>query len=83
MREAGFADVTMQRFKWPTNAWPRERRYKELGVWNNENINAGWEAISMAPLTRALGWTRQEVIVLLAENRKEFNDTSIHAYFSM
>ncbi|KXH33417.1 methyltransferase domain-containing protein [Colletotrichum nymphaeae SA-01] len=81
--EAGFTDVTMQHFKWPTNPWPKEARHKELGAWNNENLAQGWEAICMAPLTRALEWTREEVIVLMAENRKDFADRNIHAYFSI
>ncbi|KAF6802145.1 methyltransferase domain-containing protein [Colletotrichum sojae] len=80
---AGFVDVTMQRFKWPTNSWPKEGRYKEIGMWNNENIHQGWEGICMAPLTRGLGLSQSEVLVLMAENRKEFNDRNIHAYFSM
>ncbi|KAG7049956.1 methyltransferase domain-containing protein [Colletotrichum scovillei] len=83
MMEAGFTDVTMRHFKWPTNSWPKEARHKELGVWHNENLSQGWEGICMAPLTRALEWTREEVIVLMAENRKDFADRNIHAYFSI
>ncbi|KAF6844218.1 methyltransferase domain-containing protein [Colletotrichum musicola] len=80
---AGFVDVTMQRFKWPTNSWPKEWRYKEIGMWNNENIHQGWEGICMAPLTRGLGWSQSEVLVLMAENRKEYDDRNIQAYFSI
>nr|XP_036580267.1 methyltransferase domain-containing protein [Colletotrichum truncatum]KAF6788100.1 methyltransferase domain-containing protein [Colletotrichum truncatum] len=83
MIESGFKDVVMVQYKWPTNAWPKDKRFKELGMWSNENILQGWEGVCMAPFTRALGWTREEVLVLLAETRKEFNDTSIHAYFSL
>ncbi|OHE94894.1 methyltransferase domain-containing protein [Colletotrichum orchidophilum] len=83
LMETGFTGVTMQHFKWPTNPWPKEARHKELGVWHNENLAQGWEAICMAPLTRALQWTKNEVLVLMAENRKEFCDRSIHAYFSI
>ncbi|KXH67494.1 TAM domain methyltransferase [Colletotrichum salicis] len=81
--EMGFTDVTMQHFKWPTNSWPKEARHKELGVWNNENLTQGWEAICMAPLTRALYWTKNEVLVLMSENRRDFCDRNIHAYFSI
>ncbi|EXF84018.1 TAM domain methyltransferase [Colletotrichum fioriniae PJ7] len=83
LMETGFTGVTMQHFKWPTNPWPKEPRHKELGVWNNENLTQGWEAICMAPLTRALRWTKNEVLVLMAENRKDFCDRNIHAYFSI
>nr|XP_036582006.1 methyltransferase domain-containing protein [Colletotrichum truncatum]KAF6790563.1 methyltransferase domain-containing protein [Colletotrichum truncatum] len=83
MIEAGFTDVVMQQLKWPTNSWPKERRFKELGICGGENIDQGWEAVCMAPLTRALGWSREEVLVLLAENRKDFRNKDIHAYFSI
>ncbi|KAK2010110.1 hypothetical protein LZ32DRAFT_607868 [Colletotrichum eremochloae] len=32
MAEAGFEDAQLQRFKWPTNGWPRDERHKGLGV---------------------------------------------------
>ncbi|KAF6803914.1 methyltransferase domain-containing protein [Colletotrichum sojae] len=78
--EAGFTDVTYQQFKWPLNPWPKDRRHKELGLWNNQNLNDALEAVYMAAYTRILGWTKEEVLVFMAEVRKEVNDTSIHAY---
>lgn len=83
MIEAGFTDVIMQQLKWPTNPWPKEKRYKELGMWGAENMDEGWEAICMAPLTRAFGWTREEVLLMMVQNRKDFHDKNIHAYISM
>ncbi|KAF5524509.1 Secondary metabolism regulator LAE1 [Colletotrichum aenigma] len=83
MIQAGFTDVVMQQLKWPTSPWPKEKRYKNLGYWGGENIEAGWEAVCMAPLTRALGWSREEVLVLLAQNRQDFRNRDIHSYFSI
>ncbi|KAK1848085.1 methyltransferase domain-containing protein [Colletotrichum chrysophilum] len=83
LMELGFEDVTMPQFKWPVNSWPKEQKYKDLGEWNNENLMLGWEGICMAPLTRALGWTKEEVHIFMMHNRKEFNDKSIHQYFSI
>ncbi|KAI8278546.1 hypothetical protein K4K60_006199 [Colletotrichum sp. SAR11_57] len=83
LMKLGFEDVTMQQFKWPVNSWPKEQKYKDLGEWNNENLMLGWEGICMAPLTRALGWTKEEVHIFMMHNRKEFNDKSIHQYFSI
>ncbi|TDZ35791.1 Secondary metabolism regulator LAE1 [Colletotrichum spinosum] len=79
--DVGFLDVEMHIYKWPTNTWPKLAKYQELGVWNNANIGGGIEALSMAPLTRALGWTKEEVQVLLAGVRKDLNNRSIHAYW--
>ncbi|KXH44122.1 hypothetical protein CSIM01_04426 [Colletotrichum simmondsii] len=83
MVEVGFEDVECRRYKWPTNPWPKDPKYKELGAWNYENMAPHWEAFIMAPLTRALDWTREEVLVLAMEARKDLGDRNIHAYFTI
>ncbi|GJC85656.1 putative methyltransferase tdiE [Colletotrichum liriopes] len=83
MSEIGFEDVHIRRFKWPTNSWPKDQRHKELGIWNHENLAPHLEGLLMAPLTRALDWTREEVSLLAMEARKDLADRSIHAYFNM
>ncbi|KAF6831670.1 methyltransferase domain-containing protein [Colletotrichum musicola] len=80
LEETGFVDVTMDVYKWPSNGWPKEPRYKELGLWQHENMMAGIEGFTIAPFTRALGWSPMEVQVFLAEVRKDMKDRSIHAY---
>ncbi|KAK1485031.1 hypothetical protein CCUS01_15364 [Colletotrichum cuscutae] len=81
MVEVGFEDVALNTYKWPTNTWPKDEHFKELGSWNNENFMTGMEAITMAPLTRALDWSPEEVRVFLIEVRKNGNDRNIHAYW--
>ncbi|GKT95210.1 methyltransferase domain-containing protein [Colletotrichum tofieldiae] len=83
MSEIGFEDVHIRRFKWPTNSWPKDQRHKELGIWNHENLAPHLEGLLMAPLTRALDWTREEVSLLAMEARKDLADRSIHAYFNI
>ncbi|OBR15657.1 TAM domain methyltransferase [Colletotrichum higginsianum IMI 349063] len=80
MIEAGFVDVEMQMYKWPHNEWPKEPRYKKLGYWTQENFGAALEAICMAPFTRVLNWTRDEVNVFLIDVRKDLKNKSYHAY---
>ncbi|KAL3301596.1 methyltransferase domain-containing protein [Colletotrichum asianum] len=82
MKEVGFVDLYVKKFKWPTNTWPRDSHFKEIGEWANVNYLSGIEGWVMAPLTRALGWKKEEVQVLLIDVRKEFNDRNIHAYWS-
>ncbi|KAK1970888.1 S-adenosyl-L-methionine-dependent methyltransferase [Colletotrichum sublineola] len=83
LKEVGFVDVTISKFKWPINPWPKDPYYKELGAWCLENTLEGLEGFSMAPLTRALGWTREEVNIFLIEVRKKTRDTSIHGYIPL
>jgi hypothetical protein len=39
-------------------------------------MNEALEAVTLGYLTRALGWSEEEIQVLLAEVRNEFNDKS-------
>ncbi|KAK1723292.1 S-adenosyl-L-methionine-dependent methyltransferase [Colletotrichum acutatum] len=83
MADVGFEDVHLERYKWPTNTWPKDRNYKELGAWTYENLAVNWEGFIMAPLTRAHNWTKEEVMLLAMEARKDLSDRSIHAYFTI
>jgi len=81
--EAGFEDVVEYHFKWPSNTWPRDPKFKSIGAWNHENILAGLQGFLMAALTRGLGWSSEEVDVLAAHARRDMKDKSIHAYWPM
>ncbi|KAH7183588.1 S-adenosyl-L-methionine-dependent methyltransferase [Fusarium flagelliforme] len=83
LSEAGFTEIVDMRFKWPINHWPKDKKYKELGVWHHENAASALESVTMAPITRAFEWTVDEVQVLLASVRKELNDPKIHGYWPM
>ncbi|KAM0328733.1 hypothetical protein ACHAQA_005146 [Verticillium albo-atrum] len=77
----GFKNVQQIVYKWPQNEWPKDPKYKELGMWNLENITSGLHGLSAAVYTRVLGWTNEELEILLAKVRRELKDTSIHAYW--
>lgn len=88
MEAAGFVDVKEIRYKWPSNRWPRDPKYKELGMWNLENFSRGLSGFSLALFTRpkdagGLGWSVEEMEVFLTGVRKELRDTSMHMYFPL
>ncbi|VTT77826.1 unnamed protein product [Fusarium fujikuroi] len=60
IKNIGFEDVVVEKFKWPINSWPRDKKAKLLGSWCYTNMACGLEAFTMAPLTRAHGWTPEE-----------------------
>lgn len=80
MSKVGFVDVSLNRFKWPTNPWPKDKKHKEIGAWNKVNWIDALEALSIAPFTRIHGWSKEEVTVLLAHVRKDLINPTIHAY---
>ncbi|TEA22184.1 Secondary metabolism regulator LAE1 [Colletotrichum sidae] len=83
LKDVGFEDVHIQRFKWPTCSWPKDTKYRELGIWVYDNITSGLEAFLMAPLTRALNWKKEEVLILAMQIRKDMANRNIHAYYNM
>ncbi|OHW96197.1 hypothetical protein CSPAE12_05081 [Colletotrichum incanum] len=80
LEEIEFVDTRIQLFKWPTDSWPRDQKHKELGYWNYENLKTSFEAFS-PPFIRALGWTKEEVLVTVAL-RKDLGNKSVHAYYN-
>ncbi|KAH7243895.1 S-adenosyl-L-methionine-dependent methyltransferase [Fusarium solani] len=81
MEAVGFEGVVETVYKWPTNHWPRDKKYKDLGKWSLINTDYALEAAALAPLTRGLGWSREEVLALVARARKALRDTTVHAYW--
>jgi len=81
MEAAGFVNVTQRVYKWPMNTWPRDKKYKELGMWAEQNLLNGLYAFSAALFTRALGWSPEELELFLVDVRKNVRDRSIHSYW--
>lgn len=78
--EAGFTDITEKHFQWPSNTWAKGARMKTLGTYWQEDMLRGLEAMSLAVLTRAYGMTKDEIVAMLPDVRKDINDKGIHAY---
>ncbi|KAF9871074.1 methyltransferase domain-containing protein [Colletotrichum karsti] len=83
MKEAGFVDITVKKYVWPLNSWPKDKKLKEIGRWHHVNLDQGFEGLSLALFTRALNWTKEEVLALCAEARKELKSKSTHAYWNV
>lgn len=83
MEEAGFEDVFEKTYKWPTNSWPRDSKYKTLGKWTLLNMDQMLEPAVLAPLTRILGWTKEEALMVATNARKVLRNTKVHAYWPM
>ncbi|KAF4992380.1 hypothetical protein FDECE_13736 [Fusarium decemcellulare] len=80
MEDAGFIDVGQEIVKIPIGGWPKDPSRKELGKYQLIQQIQGAESYTPAVFSRVLGWTDEEIQVLLAKIRKEFSDPSIHLY---
>ncbi|KAJ4206942.1 hypothetical protein NW759_014132 [Fusarium solani] len=83
LKEQGFVNVTRKTFKWPINTWPKDPKYKEIGLWTLANIERNLEAISTILLAHGLGMSRDEILVFLSEVRAEMRNPRVHAYWEV
>ncbi|KAJ4288843.1 hypothetical protein N0V88_007172 [Collariella sp. IMI 366227] len=81
--DAGFKNVRQVNFKWPSNTWPKERKWKEIGAFANINMTAAVQGLTMLLFTQVLGWSTIEVEVLLVDVRKDLKNRDYHAYWPM
>ena len=80
---AGFTDITVEKFKWPGNRWPKDAKLKELGMYTHSMFGDSLTGLSQALFTRVLGWSMEELELFLVDVRKEMKDTKIHCYYDM
>ncbi|KAF7555980.1 hypothetical protein G7Z17_g1687 [Cylindrodendrum hubeiense] len=86
LKDAGFTGIVEVKEKWPLNAWPKDPRYKQIGIWTYENGTQALEPLSLATFTRpkgagGLGWGIEDLQLLLAGVRKDFRNLGIHSYW--
>ena len=78
--DAGFEGVVEHRYKLPIGGWSKDKRLKEIGMYNRLHWEQGIEGWCLYLLTNFLHWSPEEVTVYLAEMKKALRDKSIHAY---
>lgn len=83
LADAGFTNINQTIYRWPQNRWPKDKKFKELGMWVLEDLGGGLEGLSLALFTRVLGWSKEETEVFLAGVRQDMKNTRIHAYWNM
>ncbi|KAJ4289978.1 hypothetical protein N0V88_006779 [Collariella sp. IMI 366227] len=79
--DAGFQNVVQFEYKWPVNPWPKDRKWKEIGMWAQRNLLDGLQGASLALFTKALGWSTVQLETFLVQVRKDIQNRKIHAYF--
>lgn len=79
--EAGFPAVEEKHGYWPSNAWPKSPKLKEIGTWANMSLSSGFEGFLLALGTRDQGWSPEEVTVLAAKAKADMNNRNIHTYW--
>ncbi|OLN87734.1 Phosphoethanolamine N-methyltransferase 3-like protein 2 [Colletotrichum chlorophyti] len=81
IEDAGFENIHHERFRIPIGPWPKDPYYRDIGIHNLIQYLDGLEGFSLRSFCGALGWTQEEVLVLLAEVRNELKSGAYHAMF--
>ncbi|KAJ5899528.1 hypothetical protein N7495_004272 [Penicillium taxi] len=79
MKEIGFEDIEQRVYKVPTNPWPEDKKWKEIGRYMETNWLEALSGWSYKPFL-ALGWSKPEIEVFLVDVRKSIQDRNVHAY---
>lgn len=73
-KEVGFVDVVHKQWKVPIGGWPKDPKLKSIGLYNGLFIDQSLDGSAVFPIGEILGWTQEEVTVLVAQMRKAIHD---------
>jgi len=83
IREAGFAVPVERVFHVPIGTWPKNKVLKTVGLYWRTILLDGLQAIALGPLTRGLGWSREQVELFLVDVRKAYYDNAATMYMTL
>ncbi|KAF9766673.1 hypothetical protein IL306_000890 [Fusarium sp. DS 682] len=83
MREAGFTDLFSKSWKLPIGGWPQDKNLKQIGLYNGAFIDHSIDAFAIFPIGEILGWSREEVTVLVSQMRKALKEPRALPYFTV
>lgn len=83
MANAGFVDVEHRVFKVPTGGWPRDPKMKKVGLYNGSCVDQSLDGYVLYPIGEVLGWTMEEIMVLVAQMRRALLDPRTMPYYEL
>lgn len=81
-KTAGFINIHEEVVKVPIGPWAKDHELKEIGMMNLVQLLEGLEAFSLKVFLM-LGYTEQEIIVMLAKVRQELKERKFHSYITL
>lgn len=79
----GFVDIKEEVIKVPLNPWEKDLHQKDVGRWYNLGMTQGLEACTLGPFTRMFGWSKEDVLRLTNDVKKEICSRKYHVYHLM
>ena len=76
-------DVEEHIVKLPVGPWPKDKRLKNIGLFEMVNMDEGLEGLTMMLFTRALEWSPERVQLFLKGVREEVKNKEVHSYYHL
>lgn len=80
---AGFTNVTHRLDRVPLCPWPRDKRLKELGAYCAASLDLSLDGLALFPIGQILGWSLEEIQVLVARMRSAVRSPRTRGMFHM
>ncbi|KAK3356515.1 S-adenosyl-L-methionine-dependent methyltransferase [Lasiosphaeria hispida] len=80
MEAAGFVDIQEKKIKMPIGSWPKDKEIKEQGLFSRAVLEQDPEGYILF-ITNTLGWSREQILVYVAQIRKEVRSGKYHPYY--
>jgi hypothetical protein len=81
MKEAGFINVTRLDFKLPIGPWPEDEEQRQAGLFSLVMLLEGLHGLSAKIFIDLLGYTVDQLEILLMECRQEVKTKAVHSYW--
>lgn len=78
VKAAGFTDVQVTKFQVPVGIWPKDKRYKEMGIVYATASVSGLEAYGLKMFTNVLGWSQEKAKDLCERALQAINSRKTH-----
>jgi len=82
MREAGFVDVVHKSFKLPIGGWAKDPILKQVGMYNWHFLDQGLKGFAVYPIGQIMGWSLEEITVLVAHMKNLVRDPKNLSYYT-
>jgi SAM-dependent methyltransferase len=83
IKAAGFVDIVHKQWKVPIGGWPHDPKLKQVGLYNGLFIDQSLDGFAVYPIGEVLGWSHEEVEVLVGKMRATIRDPKSLPYFNM
>ncbi|KAF4947150.1 hypothetical protein FGADI_10606 [Fusarium gaditjirri] len=81
MEKAGFINIQEFDFRNPVGTWPQDPVEKRMGAYSKYGLETDSEGFIMF-MAHTIGWTREEILVYVAQFRREIRSGKHHGYFA-